>query len=282
MRCAETMRLRFVKMQGLGNDFIVVDALAQPIALTPDQIRLLADRRFGVGCDQVLVIAPPKTAEADIHYRIFNADGGEVEQCGNGARCVASYLYEYALAGRGEIRAETSKGLIAMQRENDGQIRVNMGVPGFEPQQVPIAVERMEATYRVDLDGREVRFAALSMGNPHAVLTVQDCAQAPVISLGPRLEHHPIFPQRANIGFMQLIDFNNIFLRVWERGAGETQACGTGACAAVVAGRRQGLLGETVDVALPGGHLRIQWAGGNAPVWMSGPAVFVFKGEIEL
>jgi diaminopimelate epimerase len=278
----EAMDLPFVKMHGLGNDFVVLDALARPITLSPEQIRLLADRRLGVGCDQVLLIAPPRSSEADIHYRIFNADGGEVEQCGNGARCVASYLYEHALVGRGEIRAETSNGLISMQREGDGQIRVNMGVPRFKPEQVPIAAERMEDFYQVELDGQAIRFAALSMGNPHAVLTVDDCATAPVTSLGPRLEQHPVFPQRANIGFMQLYDFNRILLRVWERGVGETRACGTGACAAVVAGQRQGLLGDTVDVSLPGGQLRIHWAGDDTPVWMSGPAVSVFKGEITL
>lgn len=270
--------LRFTKMEGLGNDFVVVDATRSPFALTPAQIRLLANRRFGVGCDQVLVVEPARE-DADFRYRIFNADGGEVEQCGNGARCFVVYVREHGLTDRREIRVETAGGVIVPRLESDGEVTVDMGVPRFAPADVPFIDGTGAVVEPLDVDGARVAISAISIGNPHAVQRVDDVDGAPVGALGPLIERHPRFPQRVNAGFMQIVDRATMRLRVYERGAGETPACGTGACAAVVAGRRQGLLDERVRVRMRGGDLTIAWAGEGCPVTMKGPARTVFEGE---
>ena len=276
------MRLKFTKMHGLGNDFVVLDALTRALSLTPEQIRRIADRHFGVGCDQILVVEPPRTADTDFYYRIFNADGGEVEQCGNGARCFVRYVRDRKLTARNEIRIGTVAGVIVPRLEDDGRITVNMGVPDFEPARVPFEAPKRAATYSLDVDGRKLEISALSMGNPHAVQLVPDIERAPVIIEGPLIEHHARFPQRVNAGYMQVVSRRRILLRVWERGAGETLACGTGACAAVAAGIARKLLDAEVTVATRGGDLGISWAGEGTPVMMTGPAVTVFEGELEL
>jgi diaminopimelate epimerase len=270
--------MRFTKMEGLGNDFVVVDATKTPFALGPDEIRRLADRRFGVGCDQVLVVEPAREG-ADFRYRIFNADGGEVEQCGNGARCFVVYVREHGLTAKREIRVETTVGVIVPKLEDDGEVTVDMGVPRFAPGDVPFAGGTGAASEPLDVDGTIVDVSVLSMGNPHAVQVVADVDAAPVAALGPRIGSHPRFPRRVNAGFMQIVDRANIRLRVWERGAGETPACGTGACAAVVAGIRRGLLDAEVRVSTRGGTLAIGWRGEGRPVTMKGPARTVFEGE---
>ena len=272
------MTLRFTKMEGLGNDFVVVDATRTPFTLLPSEIRRLADRRFGVGCDQVLVVEPAHQ-DADFRYRIFNADGGEVEQCGNGARCFVVFVREHGLTQKREIRVETAGGLIVPRLEDDGEVTVDMGVPRFEPSSLPFVDGTGEIAEPLDVGGTLIEISALSMGNPHAVQIVADVDTAPVATQGPLIEHHPRFPRRVNAGFMQIVDRATIRLRVYERGAGETLACGTGACAAVVAGRRRGLLDERVRVATRGGDLTIAWPGGDAPVTMKGPARTVFEGE---
>jgi diaminopimelate epimerase len=272
------MTLRFTKMEGLGNDFVVVDATRTPFTLLPSEIRRLADRRFGVGCDQVLVVEPAHQ-DADFRYRIFNADGGEVEQCGNGARCFVVFVREHGLTQKREIRVETAGGLIVPRLEDDGEVTVDMGVPRFEPSSLPFVDGTGEFAEPLDVGGTLIEISALSMGNPHAVQIVADVDTAPVATQGPLIEHHPRFPRRVNAGFMQIVDRATIRLRVYERGAGETLACGTGACAAVVAGRRRGLLDERVRVATRGGDLTIAWPGGDAPVTMKGPARIVFEGE---
>ena len=271
--------LAFTKMQGLGNDFVVVDATARPFDLSPAQIRMLADRRFGVGCDQVLVVEPPSSAEVDFRYRIFNADGGEVEQCGYGARCFVVFVRARGLTDRREIRVETRSGVIVPRLEDDGQVTVDMGVPRFAPETVPFLGGTGAPVERLDVDGTILEVSVLSMGNPHAVQIVADVDAAPVATQGPRIEGHPRFPSRVNAGYMQVLDRDNIRLRVWERGAGETLACGTGACAAVVAGRRRGCLDARVTVATRGGALAIRWDGEGRPVWMTGPAAIVFEGR---
>jgi diaminopimelate epimerase len=270
--------LRFTKMEGLGNDFVVVDATSVPFVLHSEQIRRLADRRFGVGCDQVLVVDHAR-GDADFGYRIFNADGGEVEQCGNGARCFVVYVREHGLTDRREIRVETAGGLIVPRLEDDGEISVDMGVPRFAPADIPFIGGTGGTVEPLDVDGEIVAISAVSMGNPHAVQRVDDVERAPVTTLGPRIEGHPRFPKRVNAGFMQIIDRATIRLRVFERGAGETLACGTGACAAVVAGVRRGLLDARVRVHTRGGALTIEWAGNASPVMMIGPARTVFEGE---
>ena len=272
----------FTKMHGLGNDFVVFDATHQPIALSPEKIRRLADRRFGVGCDQVLVIEPATRTDADFRYRIYNADGGEVEQCGNGARCMLRFVHDNGLTDKTEIAAETLGGIIRPRLESDGQVTVNMGVPQFNPQAVPFDAPARQGVYDLPVDGRNLEMSVLSMGNPHAVIVVADVDCAPVATQGPLIEGHARFPRRVNVGYMQVLDRAHIRLRVYERGAGETLACGSGACAAVVAGRQRGLLDDKVTVALRGGELRIAWAGEGEPVWMTGPATAVFEGDIDL
>ncbi|MDQ6618816.1 MAG: diaminopimelate epimerase [Pseudomonadota bacterium] len=266
-------------MHGLGNDFVVIDAVRQQVALDRTLVKRIADRRFGVGCDQVLLVERPSSARADFRYRIFNADGGEVEQCGNGARCFVKFVREKGLTEARSVRVETAGGLITPSMDDDGLVTVDMGRPHFAPHEVPFDAPAEQVSYEILLDDMVIDVSVLSMGNPHVVQIVDDVDRAPVLTQGPKLEHHPRFPERVNAGYMQVIDRANIRLRVWERGAGETPACGTGACAAVVAGVRRGLLDATVDVSTRGGMLRITWRGADEPVTMTGPAATVFEGE---
>ena len=275
------MRIKFTKMHGLGNDFVVLDAVTQAVDLTPAQARFLADRHFGVGCDQVLVVERPR-GDADFRYRIFNADGGEVEQCGNGARCFVRFVHEKGLTAKRAIRVETKAGLIEPRLEADGLVTVGMGMPRFEPSHVPFVTDSDALVQPLHVGADTVEITALSMGNPHAVQLVANVDAAPVAVQGPLIENHPRFPQRANAGFMQVVDRHAIRLRVYERGAGETLACGTGACAAVAVGVLRGLLDSPVKVATRGGELNIAWEGPGRPVLMTGPAVTVFDGELEL
>jgi diaminopimelate epimerase len=274
--------LRFTKMQGLGNDFVVLDGVRQRVDLTAAQIRRLADRRFGVGCDQVLLVERATRPGVDFRYRIFNADGGEVEQCGNGARCFARFVVDHGLTTKRAIRVDTAGGVIAPEIGDDGDVTVDMGVPRFAPAEIPFDAARESIVSPLDVDGHTVEISTVSMGNPHAVQVVGDVDAAPVQTQGPRIERHPRFPQRVNAGYMQVVDRDNIRLRVWERGVGETLACGTGACAAVVVGIRRGLVDSPVRVATRGGTLTIAWAGGSAPVMMTGPAATVFEGEWQV
>ena len=276
------MRIRFSKMQGLGNDFVVIDGVRQAISLSGDQLHHLGDRHFGVGCDQILLVEKSERPEIDFRYRIFNADGGEVEQCGNGARCFVRFVHEQGLTDKREIRVETMKGVIALRLENDDNVTVDMGVPEFVPEKIPFVSDSSELVQALDLADITVGITAVSMGNPHAVQVVDDVDQAPVAIQGPLIENHPRFPQRVNAGFMQITGRHSIRLRVFERGAGETLACGTGACAAVAAGIARGLLDSPVRVTTRGGDLTIAWGGQGLPVLMTGPAVTVFHGEIEL
>lgn len=276
------MSLHFTKMHGLGNDFVVIDAIGQQVDLSTEQIRRLADRHFGIGCDQLLLVERPTRADVDFRYRIFNADGQEVEQCGNGARCFARFVREHGLTDKRRIAVETAGGDIVLQVEPDGQVTVNMGVPRFAPEHIPFDAPARAGHYTVDVDGQSVELGVVSMGNPHAVLRVARVDEAPVAELGPRLEVHPRFPQRANIGFMEVLDAGHIRLRVYERGVGETLACGTGACAAVAVGRQRGWLGDKVRVDVRGGTLHILWQGEGQPVYMTGPAATVFEGSITL
>jgi diaminopimelate epimerase len=278
----DAMKLLFSKMQGLGNDFVVFDGISQHVSLSPEQVRRIADRHFGVGCDQLLLVEKPTRTDADFRYRIFNADGGEVEQCGNGARCFVRFVHDQQLTHNTEIRVETARGIIVPRLETDGMVTVDMGAPRFEPSKIPFNAVKRALTYSVDVGPDLVEISALSMGNPHAVQIVSDIDSAPVAEQGPLIEHHPLFPQRVNAGFMQIIDRGHIRLRVFERGAGETWACGTGACAAAVAGIMRGLLDQQVTVSMRGGDLRIVWKGEGEPVLMTGPAVVVFEGEIEI
>jgi diaminopimelate epimerase len=270
--------LAFTKMQGLGNDFVVVDATSRPFTLTPGEIRTLADRRFGVGCDQVLVVDPPPSADVDFGYRIFNSDGGEVEQCGNGARCFVVFVRAKGLTSKREIRVATRAGVIVPRIEDDGQVTVDMGRPRFAPQDVPFTNGTGDPAEPLEVAERTATISALSMGNPHAVQVVADVDTAPVAAEGPLIERHPRFPARVNAGYMQVVDRATIRLRVHERGTGETLACGTGACAAVVAGRRLGLLDAVVSVHARGGTLTVRWNGAGSPVLMTGPAAIVFEG----
>ncbi|MDH5471786.1 MAG: diaminopimelate epimerase [Gammaproteobacteria bacterium] len=276
------MLLNFSKMHGLGNDFVVIDAIHQTVNLSTAQVRYIADRRFGVGCDQLLLVEASGSASAEFRYRIFNADGGEVEQCGNGARCFARFVVDKGLTQSRTIPVETAGGLIVLQLETDGRVTVNMGVPKLEPASLPFLADQQAENYQLSVAGQTYSMAAVSMGNPHAVLRVDDVESAPVEQLGPLIECHQRFPQRVNVGFMQIIDRGNIRLRVYERGAGETLACGTGACAAMVAGYIQGWLDNDVTVRLSAGNLEIRWQGGDNPLYMTGPATHVFEGQIEL
>jgi len=277
-----SMKIKFTKMHGTGNDFVVLDGISQSISLTQTQMCFLADRHFGVGCDQILLVETAKQNAVDFRYRIFNADGGEVEQCGNGARCFARFVRQKKLTNKSEIHVETNSGLIILHVDESDQVRVNMGAPRFIPADIPINSSEQKEKYHVILDGNKIEFGAVSMGNPHAVLQVNDVTKADVTHLGSRLETHEIFPQHANIGFMQIENKIQFKLRVYERGSAETLACGTGACAAMVIGRQWGLLDEKVTARLPGGDLCIEWAGGGDPVYLTGPASFVFEGEIEI
>jgi len=269
-------------MHGLGNDFVVVDATSGPLNLAPEQRRRLADRHFGIGCDQILQIEPARQADTDFYYRIFNADGNEVEQCGNGARCFVRYVHEHGLTAKQEIRVGTLGGVIVPRLEGDGQVTVNMGVPEFEPSRIPFDAPARARAYELSLDGRQVEISALAVGNPHAVQFVPDVDRATVARDGPLIERHPRFPNGVNAGFAQVVDRRHIRLRVYERAVGETLACGTGACAAGVAARTRGLVDERVTVSTRGGDLGISWAGDGSPVTMTGPAATVFEGEIEL
>ncbi len=276
------MKLKFSKMHGLGNDFVVLDGVRQPVSLTPEQLRYLADRNFGVGCDQILLVEKPGRPDVDFRYRIFNADGSEVEQCGNGARCFVRFVHDAGLTDKREIRVETLKGIIAPRLEANGNVTVDMGEPRFLPAEIPFLHDDDVVVYNLDVADETLEIGVVSMGNPHAVQVVADVEQAPVGAHGPLIESHQRFPQRVNAGFMQVLDKHAIKLRVYERGSGETLACGTGACAAVVSGIRRGLLESPVRVTTRGGDLNIAWGGPGRPVLMSGPAVTVFTGEIEL
>ncbi|HSG11886.1 MAG TPA: diaminopimelate epimerase [Gammaproteobacteria bacterium] len=276
------MTLNFTKMHGLGNDFVVIDAINQAVTLTPGQVRALADRHFGIGCDQLLLVESATAADADFRYRIFNADGGEVGQCGNGARCFMQFVHEHGLTDKPSVKVETANGMLQLLREADGQITVNMGIPRFEPPEIPFSAAARAEHYTLDAGGHALEIGALSLGNPHAVLRVTDIETAPVAELGALIEHHERFPERVNAGFMQIVDDTTIRVRVYERGAGETLACGSGACAAVVAGRLWGQLNDTVKVMLKGGELVVSWSGEGTPVMMTGPATTVFQGQIDL
>lgn len=276
------MRLKFTKMHGAGNDFVVLDGISQSVNLSPGQLRFIADRHFGIGCDQILVVEKATRPDTDFRYRIFNSDGGEVEQCGNGARCFVRYVHDKGLTAKHEIRVETLGGVIVPRLEANGEVSVNMGVPRFEPGEIPFVAPARALTYRLEVNRRELEISAVSMGNPHAVQVVEDVAGAPVQTEGPLIERHARFPARVNAGYMQVLERTAVKLRVYERGAGETLACGTGACAAVVAGVLRGLLDNRVKVTTRGGELTIRWDGEGKPVWMTGPAVSVFEGEIEV
>ncbi len=276
------MQLSFTKMHGLGNDFVVFNAIDQQLELSAGQIRFIADRRFGIGCDQVLLVEAARTADTDFYYRIYNADGGEVEQCGNGARCFARFVRDKGLSGKDILKVGTAAGEITLYHEVDDLVRIDMGAPRFVPSQIPFDAPQQALTYPIKLDGEAYEIGVVSMGNPHAVMLVDDVARADVERLGPLLESQALFPQRVNAGFMQVLSPSEIALRVYERGAGETFACGTGACAAVVSGIQRRLLDERVNVKVRGGELVISWSGDNNPVWMTGPAVAVFEGMIDL
>ncbi|MGB8338904.1 MAG: diaminopimelate epimerase [Burkholderiales bacterium] len=280
-------RLKFSKMQGLGNDFVMFDAINQRVELSPDQLRHIADRRFGIGCDQILLVEKPSAPDVDFRYRIFNPDGGEVEHCGNGARCFVKFVRDKGLTDKTEIRVETRNGIIIPKLENNGDVTVDMGAPVFEPVKIPFKTGARAITYNLFINGQAREFSVLSMGNPHAVQIVADVEAAPVLTEGPQIENHSAFPARVNAGFMQIVDRHRMKLRVFERGAGETLACGTGACAAVVAGitRKQldsPVLVSPVQVSMRGGELSIAWGGEGLPVFMTGSATHVYDGEIPL
>ncbi|MDP2544804.1 diaminopimelate epimerase [Photobacterium damselae subsp. piscicida] len=276
------MQINFSKMHGLGNDFMVVDAVTQNVFFSPDMVRRLADRHRGIGFDQLLIVEPPYNPETDFHYRIFNADGSEVEQCGNGARCFARFVSMKGLTNKYHISVSTKAGKMLLKLENDDQVTVNMGVPIFNPAKIPFRANQAEKTYILRAGDQTVFCGAASMGNPHCVTVVDDVLTADVETLGPLLESHERFPERVNVGFMQVISRSEVKLRVYERGAGETQACGSGACAAVAIGRQQGLLDEEVTVSLPGGDLRIRWNDNGSNLFMTGPVAHVFDGQVLL
>ena len=277
------MIIKFSKMHGLGNDFVVIDAINQSINLDPEQIRLLSDRHFGVGFDQLLLVEPAVSIDADFKYRIFNADGSEVAQCGNGARCFAKFVRDNHLTDKDTVIVDTNAGQLKLLYNEQGLITVNMGIPKHKPEEIPLYLASENKFYQLEVAGYGVvDFAALSIGNPHAVIRVDDIALAPVTTLGALLESHSVFPERVNVGFMEIVNRHAIKLRVYERGAGETLACGSGACAAVIAGIDQALLDNKVIVSLPGGDLTIEWLGHDQPVWMTGSATLVFQGQIVL
>ncbi len=275
-------------MHGIGNDFVVFDSFSQSVNLSREQVRHIADRQFGIGCDQVLLLEPSQSDDADVRYRIFNADGGEVMQCGNGARCAAVYLKEKGLVDKSEVVAETGAGALVLHINDDGRVTVNMGIPEFEPAKIPMQTDEYTEQYNLILeesplqDEDEITFSAVSMGNPHAVIIVDDVDIAPVSVLGPALQLNALFPDSVNVGFMQILNKKAFKLRVYERGSGETLACGSGACAAMVIACQQGYLEGTIDAELRGGHLTLSWAGEGEPVYMTGPATTVFEGKVEL
>jgi diaminopimelate epimerase len=276
------LKLEFTKMHGLGNDFIVIDGIRRTVDLSLDQLQFLANRNFGVGCDQILLVERPRSSNADFRYRIFNPDGSEVSQCGNGARCFARFVLNKKLTSKPEITVDTNAGQLVLQvREND-DIQVNMGIPRHEPDEIPLKAATRSMHYETRLGDQDITFGAVSLGNPHAVILVDKVRTAPVEQLGRQLESHEIFPQQVNSGFMEVIDRHRARLRVFERGAGETLACGSGACAATVVGIEQQLLENPVRIDLPGGPLMISWGGYGQPVYMTGPAISVFEGRIEL
>jgi diaminopimelate epimerase len=274
--------IHFSKMHGLGNDFVVIDAINQHINLTSEQIRFMSNRHFGIGFDQLLLVEKPTSDNADFKYRIFNADGSEVGQCGNGARCFARFVRDKKLSDKNEIAVDTNSGQLLLRFTEQNLITVNMGIPKHNPMEIPLLAEQESILYTVTVNDENTRFGAISMGNPHAVIQVENVEKAPVDSLGKILENHSLFPERANIGFMQIINKKAIKLRVYERGAAETLACGSGACAAVVIGIEQNLLDKEVCVELPGGELTISWSGRGEPVFMTGPACHVFDGTLIL
>lgn len=278
------MKLRFTKMHGLGNDFVMIDAISQPVKITPDRARKIADRNFGVGCDQILIVEAPTIPDADFKYRIFNADGSEVENCGNGARCFAIFVRMRKLTGSHVIRAQTANGILVLNVVDKYSVKVDMGVPELQPTNIPFIAETEQVTYTLDIPElrQQVAIGAVSMGNPHAVVSVDDTLQYPVETVGPLIEKHARFPNRVNAGFMTVVDRSAIKLRVFERGSGETLACGTGACAAVVAGVLQGKLDNNVTVELPGGKLTIEWQGPGTHVFMTGPVATVFHGQMRI
>lgn len=274
--------MKFTKMHGLGNDFVVIDAVTQNVRVSASMVKRLANRSMGIGCDQVLVIEPPSDSNIDFNYRIFNQDGGEVEQCGNGARCLARYVQDRQLTGKNPIRVKTMNRVMTLELMDNKLVRVDIGVPQFEPSEIPFETDQRALLYPIDVDGNSYEVAAVSIGNPHAVLQVDDIDNAPVSELGAKLESHPRFPNKVNVGFMQIVDRQNINLRVFERGVGETRACGSGACAAAVAAMQQELVDSSVTVHLTGGDLRIDWRGSSEPILMTGPAVSVFHGRIRI
>jgi diaminopimelate epimerase len=276
------MLLHFTKMHGAGNDFVVLDLISQQCNLRASDVRKLADRHLGIGCDQVLVVEAPRNPQVDFRYRIYNANGEEVEQCGNGARCFARFVREKKLTNKRNISVETAAGILELRVRNGSEVEVNMGVPIFEPSDIPYSAAARADSYQLEVDGTTLEMGAVSMGNPHAVTRVKDVGNAPVESLGPLIEVHKDFPNKTNVGFMQVVSDKKIKLRVFERGAGETLACGSGACAAVVYGNSRGWLRETVTVELPGGKLSITWAGEGKPVLMTGPTEVVFEGTIKI
>jgi len=276
------MLMKFTKMHGLGNDFVVIDAVTQNVRVTASMARRLSDRKTGIGCDQVLIVEPPSEPDIDFNYRIFNCDGAEVEQCGNGARCLARFVQDRRLTGKNPIRVKTSNRVIELKMENKTQVAVDMGVPELEPANIPFEATDKATLYEIDVDGQTQQIAAVSMGNPHAVLKVDDVASAPVAELGAKLESHPRFPNRVNVGFMQILSRNEIKLRVFERGVGETEACGSGACAAAVAALEQGLVDSPVTMQLTRGNLKIDWQGAGHALIMTGPAATVFHGRIRI
>jgi diaminopimelate epimerase len=275
------MRVEFTKMHGVGNDFVVFDALSDESLLKPALLRALADRRTGIGFDQALLLEKPRRADTEVFYRIFNADGDEVEQCGNGARCIAALLHHRGAAVNGAIRLDSPAGVVQARIEGD-EVSVDMGVPDFDPRALPFTAPCEADSYALEVDGRSVSIGALSMGNPHAVLIVDAVATAPVSTLGPLIERHARFPKRVNVGFLEIVDPAQVRLRVWERGVGETHSCGTGACAAVAVGRRRGMLAAAVRVGVRGGELRVHWAGAREHIWLTGPTEISFQGHVEV
>ncbi|MFD1217525.1 diaminopimelate epimerase [Microbulbifer celer] len=276
------MRLKFTKMHGLGNDFVMVDAITQRVKLSPEKIRALGDRHTGIGCDQILVVEAPRNPDVDFRYRIYNADGSEVENCGNGARCFARFVRDRRLTSKDSILVETAAGILQLNVQDRDQVSVDMGAPILEPQEIPFDADIQAETYPLDVGGEVYNVGAVSMGNPHAVLLVEDVDTAPVDALGAAIECHPRFPQKVNVGFLQIEDRTRARLRVFERGVGETRACGTGACAAMVSARLRDLVDEEVQIQLPGGTLTIHWPGPGEPVTMTGPATAVYHGQIVL